>query len=784
MNIEREFPLHVAIWNNEIDKLAELIKHDKDRIEQFDPRHRTPIQLAVCLGRVEAARLLAQNDADCNAVSKDGWNLLQEAIANGNPSLVKLIMKYRNYQRNIQRIRGIPELLRKLKESPDFYVEMKWEFSSWVPLVSKLCPNDTYKIYKSGPNVRVDTTLLGIEGTNWQRGNRTFIFSLLADCAKMIDIDHETKSAFSENLSIPGEEAILLEPNMDQIDSKLMSPNLTGVWGMRSEKTENINGYACKVYTANNFELVTRNRIEHMSPDDRKAYEAGHSSNRNFLGGVFNFLESSASSSSSKATTAAAAGNASMATNASAATNVSASKQSNDSSKYSNQAPVTLEEYFNSRVELKNRDIGRAREENVKIQTFNAQISLCDEYPLSLQEQILPIIDLMAISNSHFKKLRDFVTLQIPNGFPVKIQIPLYHVLTAKVTFGNIHGIDKTVDGVSTIKEDSISFCAVDENIFAVPAGYRRQGEGEGYHPMMYADDDALLQMAIERSLLDSNETNPTNDAQTSSDQVTLYEALGHAGNRGNRTDIANRYVDYDLQRALEESLLTSVMELSKHEEEARLNRLREEEEELEKIHMMSPSPKSPEEKKTPDDENLSNDELSHPPIHTHHDYIASTDESPTNSDDEHNNNNNINQQYENLNGYCLLPQESDMNQQQNDEDSENGNGNEDDEDDDDEFLRFATLRVHSSIDENKGSQTMNSALCTNEAVWSTKLESESFPVDDDKANYIKNLMSSVKLPESSIPMWAQFCTEQDWQEKLRERIACRQTTFFLNEKN
>ncbi len=42
--------------------------------------------------------------------------VLQEAIANGNPSLVKLVMKYRNYQRNVQRIRGIPELLRKLKE--------------------------------------------------------------------------------------------------------------------------------------------------------------------------------------------------------------------------------------------------------------------------------------------------------------------------------------------------------------------------------------------------------------------------------------------------------------------------------------------------------------------------------------------------------------------------------------------------------------------------------------------------------------------------------------------
>jgi hypothetical protein len=55
-------------------------------------------------------------------------------------------------------------------------------------------------------------------------------------------------------------------------------------------------------------------------------------------------------------------------------------------------------------------------------------------------------------------------------------EIPLYHVLTAKVTFGNIHGIDKTVEGVSTIKENLNSFCAVDENIFAVPQGYRRQG--------------------------------------------------------------------------------------------------------------------------------------------------------------------------------------------------------------------------------------------------------------------------------------------------------------------
>jgi len=46
----------------------------KDKLEQLDPRHRTPIQLAVCLNNLEATRILAQNDADCSVVSKDGWN--------------------------------------------------------------------------------------------------------------------------------------------------------------------------------------------------------------------------------------------------------------------------------------------------------------------------------------------------------------------------------------------------------------------------------------------------------------------------------------------------------------------------------------------------------------------------------------------------------------------------------------------------------------------------------------------------------------------------------------
>lgn len=46
---------------------------------------------------------------------------------------------------------------------------------------------------------------------------------------------------------------------------------------------------------------------------------------------------------------------------------------------------------------------------------------LCENYPLNLQEQVMPIVDIMALSSSQFTKLKDFIQMQIPAGFPLKI---------------------------------------------------------------------------------------------------------------------------------------------------------------------------------------------------------------------------------------------------------------------------------------------------------------------------------------------------------------------------
>ena len=48
---------------------------------------------------------------------------------------------------------------------------------------------------------------------------------------------------------------------------------------------------------------------------------------------------------------------------------------------------------------------------------------MSEEHPLSLVKQVTPIIDLMARTSSHFARLRDFVALKFPPGFPVKIGV-------------------------------------------------------------------------------------------------------------------------------------------------------------------------------------------------------------------------------------------------------------------------------------------------------------------------------------------------------------------------
>ncbi|XP_041029827.1 ankyrin repeat domain-containing protein 13D-like [Carcharodon carcharias] len=170
------FPLHRLVWHNHYRELETVLQAGQHDINLVDPRGRTALHLAISLGHLESARVLLRHRTDVSKENGTGWTALQEAVSTSDPELVQLVLQFRDYQRATERLAGIPELLSQLRKASDFYVEMKWEFTSWVPLVSKICPSDVYRVWKSGANLRVDTTLLGFEHMTWQRGRRSYIF--------------------------------------------------------------------------------------------------------------------------------------------------------------------------------------------------------------------------------------------------------------------------------------------------------------------------------------------------------------------------------------------------------------------------------------------------------------------------------------------------------------------------------------------------------------------------------------------------------------------------------
>lgn len=538
-NIKNQFPLHWLVWDNSYLELKDALERNEQYKEQLDPRGRTPLMLAVTLGHIESVQVLLDAEADVNC-EKDGWTAVQEAVSTGDPDLVALVLKRRDYQRHVLRSYGVPELLQKLNEAPDFYVEMRWEFTSWVPLVSRMCPFDTYKVYKRGANVRIDTTLLGFDQNKWQRGNKTYLFRGQADTATLLELDHNTRQFWSESFQAMNADDAeangasshhLLTPSSEAISQRLTAPicvnyidtekisferNKSGIWGWRQDKAETVNGHECKVFGASNVEFVSKTRTEHLSEGDKARARGPRTPLQSFLG-MAETEERTVGNDSNKQEYAAV----------------------------SNPCNISPEEYF-SRNDLNGRDIGRPKELNTKIQKFKATLWLCETYPLQLQEQIMPILDLMAsMSSPHFAKLKDFIQMQLPSGFPVKIEIPLFHVLNARITFGNIFAMDEPVPHVMAIREGERHSCVLDEECFAVPPSYSELGEEDRRHHN-FEDEDDLLQYAIQQSLI---------EAGSERDEVDIWEAL--KAQKPSRPVTPNFITEEErqLQRAIQASL-------------------------------------------------------------------------------------------------------------------------------------------------------------------------------------------------------------------------------------
>lgn len=100
-----------------------------------------------------------------------------------------------------------------LEKLPDFEGEIYIRAHSWVPMVSKILPSDTIRIWKRGTQLRCDSALKGLDGIKWKHGRMSHILMgrESAQPGHAIVIDHEGKSFYDVTHA-------LIDPSLTNID--------------------------------------------------------------------------------------------------------------------------------------------------------------------------------------------------------------------------------------------------------------------------------------------------------------------------------------------------------------------------------------------------------------------------------------------------------------------------------------------------------------------------------------------------------------------------------------
>ncbi|XP_073213456.1 ankyrin repeat domain-containing protein 13C isoform X2 [Lepidochelys kempii] len=382
------FPVHECVFKGDVRRLSALIR--TQGIGQKDSHGNTPLHLAVMLGHKVTALLRKLKQQSRESVEEKR-----------------------------------PRLLKALKELGDFYLELHWDFQSWVPLLSRILPSDACKIYKQGINIRLDTTLIDFTDMKCQRGDLSFIFNGdAAPSESFVVLDNEQKvyqRIHHEESEMETEEEVDILMSSDIYSATLSTKSITFTraqtgWLFREDKTERVGNFLADFYLVNGLVLESRKRREHLSEEDilrNKAIMESLSKGGNLMEQNFEPVRRQSLTPPPPNT-------------------------------------ITWEEYI-SAENGKAPHLGRELVCKESKKTFKATIAMSQEFPLGI-ESLLNVLEVIA-PFKHFNKLREFVQMKLPPGFPVKLDIPVFPTITATVTFQEFR-YDEFDESIFTIPDD------------------------------------------------------------------------------------------------------------------------------------------------------------------------------------------------------------------------------------------------------------------------------------------------------------------------------------------
>ncbi|CAI2387437.1 unnamed protein product [Moneuplotes crassus] len=260
--------LHRLVFSKGQDEISQQYEYGfitKEDLARRDHRGNTPLHLAAKLSKLDEDYLLVveyllEIGAKHKEKDFDGWTIIDEAISTTNIRLLGIIYDF-CAERKRNQWKNRDKIINNLRNIPDFYLELKWEFNSTViPFLSKFTPKDTYKIWKFGSSLRLDFTLVGVDKLKGKRRDMTIIFRdpseaddpynecyvLLINRSKGIVVDPIEELDYEEKIAVLED---ILNSDSVKADVEVSDPDFrpaTNMWG--SEKTSKINGSKCSEF--------------------------------------------------------------------------------------------------------------------------------------------------------------------------------------------------------------------------------------------------------------------------------------------------------------------------------------------------------------------------------------------------------------------------------------------------------------------------------------------------------------------------------------------------------
>uniref|UniRef100_A0A914YFE4 Ankyrin repeat domain-containing protein 13C n=1 Tax=Panagrolaimus superbus TaxID=310955 RepID=A0A914YFE4_9BILA len=410
-----KFPIHKAAFHNDVQTLSRLLSEGEIDIGAQDPHGNTPLHIATMLGHKEAITLLLSKNAPVKTKNSQGYSSLMEAISYGNRQTINLMLRKLKSQAREHLSSRKPHLMKVLGSIDDFYMEIKWDFHSWVPLLTRILPSDVCKIYKHGTALRMDTTLVDFNDRSWERGDISFIYNPQVEHLKqhLVVLDNKKKvyqklKNSSVEKDIEEEVDVLMSSDIvsAQMSTKPITfqPMMAG-WFFRHEKSDMVGTFSTNYYNVDNLNLVSKKRREHLTQDDiknNKTYLQSFAHGKNI-------------------------------------------PDENDMKSFEHRPDlpppaipkVTWEEYIYSSEFV---HLGRPMDVKINSKSFKAGIGLSPEFPLGVNT-LIDILEVIA-PLKHMNKMRHFCEGRMPHGFPVRLEIPLLPTITAKITFQKFQWCD------------------------------------------------------------------------------------------------------------------------------------------------------------------------------------------------------------------------------------------------------------------------------------------------------------------------------------------------------